>query len=316
MPDFTDSGARTGEAGEGHAAPPESNPPSPTTAGAQGKDEACSDAHGTDAVRREAMSHTHAASTGTALQRLGTIRGVLCLVVLLALTGCSGSQSGNPGAQQSPSPLPEPSPTRSLEPSPITGMTARQLLSECGLGTLAFHQPQGVTEGRHFTLSVAVTPPGSTANPSAALPPAPGPVITKYPQLCELVTPVLTSYPIGDFTITPAPGQSNPQLLSADRATPWSWDVLPLTHGPAELILNLYTSIANVPVFIEPTTYQINVAVAPVYEFSNFIKDWAAPLGIGVPSVVAAAGALWLWIKKQRKTRQRPQKQQKAHQRK
>ncbi|RAN76054.1 hypothetical protein B5P43_23940 [Bacillus sp. SRB_336] len=79
--------------------------------------------------------------------------------------------------------------------------------------------------------------------------------------------------------------------------------------------MNLYTSTANAAVFIGPTTYQINVAVSAGYEFSNFVKDWAAPLGIGVPGVVTAAGAIWLWIKKRSEARQRSQKKQKAHQR-
>ena len=180
---------------------------------------------------------------------------------------------------------------------PLPGQAAQEILDRCFEGTLVFRPPSPMEQGETTSWSIRVALHGSDEDPSRGLP-GDGPVETRAPRLCEFMRAELA----GDgMDITATSGAGGLISLPAEGVGEWSWDITPREAGEKEVTLRL---LAPGPegsnIMVETYRETIDVQVRLGYVVGNAVKEWAGPLGLSVPVVVGAIGALYLWWQRRR----------------
>lgn len=180
---------------------------------------------------------------------------------------------------------------------PLPGQAAQEILDRCFEGTLVFRPPSPMEQGETTSWSIRVALHGSEEDPSRGLP-GEGPVETRTPRLCELMRAELA----GDgMDITATSGAGGLISLPAEGVGEWSWDITPREAGEKEMTLRL---LAPGPegsnIMVETYRETIDVQVRLGYVVGNAVKEWAGPLGLSVPVVVTAIGALYVWWQRRR----------------
>lgn len=204
----------------------------------------------------------------------------------------SGSNSGSP--VPSDTATPDPTATSSAEP----GSDVQEYLEKCLKGTVAYSPPAAMELGSREEFILRVALHGAEENPATGFPSG-SPVATEHPRICALMRADLTGE---GFDIERRGDSSGVIALPSDEVGEWGWYITPNKPGTQTLTLRLIAPIPNVDGEFEVETYtrNINVNVSILKVVSDVTKDWAAPLGITVPVIVAAIGALYLRARRNR----------------
>lgn len=180
---------------------------------------------------------------------------------------------------------------------PLPGQAAQEILDRCFEGTLVFRPPSPMEQGETTSWSIRVALHGSDEDPSQGLP-GEGPVETRTPRLCELMRAELA----GDgMDITATSGAGGVISLPAEGVGEWSWDITPREAGEKEMTLRLLApGPEGSSIMVETYRETIDVQVRLGYVVGNAVKEWAGPLGLSIPVVAGAIGALYVWWQRRR----------------
>lgn len=90
--------------------------------------------------------------------------------------------------------------------------------------------------------------------------------------------------------------------LPSDEVGEWGWYITPREPGHHKLELRLFAPIPGTEGEFEVKTYEadIEVNVGSQYAVGEVVNKWAAPLGITIPVVLGAAGAIYLRVRRNR----------------
>lgn len=214
------------------------------------------------------------------------------------------TESGQPAPTGPQTEVPEPSTTATLTPGPTPspdggqstfGQKAKEIMENCVGGKLVFRPPSPMRQGETEEFTIRVALEDSAVDPGEGLP-GEGPVSTREPLVCEQMRAELSS---AGMDIERADGGSGVLALTPDGFGEWSWLITARESGTQVLTLRL---LAPGPdgssITFETFTEEIEVQVGVGYMLSNVVKDWASPLGVTIPVVIAAIGSLYLWWRK------------------
>ncbi|MDR6689002.1 hypothetical protein J2Y41_004602 [Arthrobacter sp. 1088] len=204
----------------------------------------------------------------------------------------SGSGSGSP----IPSGTDSPNPTTTTSPEP--GSNVQKYLEKCLKGTVAYSPPSSMELGRREEFVLRVALQGASENPATGFPSG-SPVATEHPRICALMRADLTGE---GFDIERRGDSSGVIALPSDEVGEWGWYITPNKPGKQTLSLRLIAPIPDVDGEFEVETYKrdIDVSVGILQVVGDVTRDWAAPLGITVPVIIAAIGALYLRARRNR----------------
>lgn len=168
---------------------------------------------------------------------------------------------------------------------------------QCDPGFLDFNSPEEMTWKESVEVLARVSYQGPTTAPSEL----PGRGTTKRVSApaCRSMRAELSG---PGFSISPE-GPSETRIVTEDDPAVWVWSVTPNESGPRTLYLNLYTVGPEGDTGKKLHEQPIDVIVPVADRASNFIKDWLAPLGIGVTAIATGTGAARAWWKRIRRKR-------------
>jgi hypothetical protein len=244
--------------------------------------------------------------------------------------GEGGSPGDTPGAGPFPSTRPtrtvtapggspEPSPTTYYvtetgplpeESSPPPGSTstaferarrAKEILETCLEGELTFRPPSPMRQGetREFVLHVTMGDPGAGHEEKI---PGSNPVQTRAPIVCEEMRADLSG---PGMDIERAGNASGEMLVPEQGVAEWSWWITPREAGRKTLTLQLFATAEDGPdLSLETFREVIQVEIELGYVLNAIVKDWAQPLGVTIPVLIGAIGAILVWSRsRQRKAK-------------
>lgn len=201
---------------------------------------------------------------------------------------------------------PEPSPSEagSNPPSasppegPDRALRAKQILAACVKGELTFRPPSPMRQGetREFVLHVSMGDPGSTHE---SLIPGSNPVETRKPVVCEEMRADLSG---PGLEIARTGSETGEMLVPEQGVAEWGWLITPKEAGRKTLTLRLFPTNQNGPdLSLETFREDIDVEVALGYLLNSIVKDWAQPLGLTIPVLIGAIGAVLVWSRSRRR---------------
>jgi hypothetical protein len=201
---------------------------------------------------------------------------------------------------------PEPSPSEagsnppSASPSegPERALRARQILAACVKGELAFRPPSPMRQGetREFVLHVSMGDPGSSHEAQI---PGSNPVEIRKPVVCEEMRADLSG---PGLEIVRTGNETGEMLVPAQGVAEWGWLITPKESGRKTLTLRLFATNQDGPdLSLETFREDIDVEVALGYLLNSIVKDWAQPLGLTIPVLIGAIGALLVWSRSRRR---------------
>ncbi|KIS28615.1 hypothetical protein TV39_04280 [Arthrobacter sp. SPG23] len=217
-----------------------------------------------------------------------------------------------PGAGPGPFPTVRATPTKTQPsegeastPPPLPTSTAferarraKEILETCVRGELTFRPPSPMRQGetREFVLHVTLGDPGAGHEKNI---PGPNPVQTRAPIVCEEMRADLSG---AGMTIERAGNPSGEMLVPEQGVAEWRWWVTPKDPGRKTMTLQLFATAEDGPdLSLETFREDIQVEIELVYVLNALVKDWAQPLGLTIPVLIGALGALLVWSRSKRR---------------
>ncbi|WP_156810613.1 hypothetical protein [Arthrobacter sp. FB24] len=215
-----------------------------------------------------------------------------------------------PGAGPGPFPTKSPSKAQSSEgeastPPPLPTSTAferarraKEILAACIQGELTFRPPSPMRQGetREFVLHVTMGDPGVDHQQNI---PGTNPVQTRAPIVCEEMRADLSG---PGMTIERAGNPSGEMLVPEQGVAEWRWWITPLDAGRKTLTLQLFATAEDGPdLSLETFREEIQVDIELGYVLNALVKDWAQPLGVTIPVLIGAIGAILVWSRSRRR---------------
>lgn len=256
-------------------------------------------------------------------QAMASALSAVCvaLVVVLGLAACTPLPNADPtstatattatatttkpGAGPGPFPTSVPTSTRTGpdagEGTPPPGPTstalerarrAKEILETCFQGELTFRPPSPMRQGetREFVLHVTLGDPGEGHEKNI---PGPNPVQTREPIVCEEMRADLSG---PGMTIERAGNPSGEMLVPVEGVAEWRWWITPKEPGRKTMTLQLFATADDGPdLSLETFREDIHVEIELGYMLNALVKDWAQPLGVTIPVLIGAIGALLVW---------------------
>lgn len=204
-----------------------------------------------------------------------------------------GPAESKPGA--GPGPFPTLRPTSTPRPTSTAferARRAKEILETCVRGELTFRPPSPMRQGetREFVLHVTLGDPGAGHEKNI---PGPNPVQTRAPIVCEEMRADLSGPGI---TVERAGNPSGEMLVPEQGVAEWRWWITPKDPGRKTMTLQLFATAEDGPdLSLETFREDIQVEIELGYVLSSLVKDWAQPLGVTIPVLVAAIGAVLVW---------------------
>ncbi|MCW2131608.1 PKD domain-containing protein [Arthrobacter sp. VKM Ac-2550] len=224
-----------------------------------------------------------------------------------AVPGPTGSETGGPSETGTPEPTAT-EPSDSEAPPPSTpgvdptvteppGSDTQEILDKCFEGTLVFRPPSPMVQGETKAFPIRVAFKDSPVDPAEELP-GEGPIETESPKLCEFMRADLTSDGL-DIELTS--GNTGLIALPSEGVGMWSWNITAREAGTKQMVLTIWTKGPDgADVLVKTFEKSIEVKIGIGYVLGNAVKEWGEPLGITIPVVVGAIGALYLWWRRRR----------------
>ncbi|QCO97206.1 hypothetical protein FCN77_05055 [Arthrobacter sp. 24S4-2] len=204
---------------------------------------------------------------------------------------------------------PPPGPTSTAFPTSTPTSTAferakraKEILETCLKGELTFRPPSPMRQGetREFVLHVTMGDPGAGHEEKI---PGSNPVETRAPIVCEEMRADLSG---PGMDIERAGNASGEMLVPEHGVAEWSWWITPREAGRKTLTLHLFATAENGPdLSLETFREDIQVEIEIGYVLNAIVRDWAQPLGVTIPVLVGAIGAILVWSRS-RKRKARP----------
>ncbi|WLQ04994.1 hypothetical protein [Arthrobacter oryzae] len=201
------------------------------------------------------------------------------------LPGESGPQGSKPGAGPTPAVIER-------------ARRAKEILETCLQGELTFRPPSPMRQGetREFVLHVTLGDPGEGHEKNI---PGPNPVQTREPIVCEEMRADLSG---PGMTIERAGNPSGEMLVPVEGVAEWRWWITPKESGRKTMTLQLFATAEEGPdLSLETFREDIQVEIELGYVLNALVKDWAQPLGLTIPVLIGAIGALLVWSRSKRR---------------
>ena len=198
-------------------------------------------------------------------------------------------------------PLPEE--TSSRPPGPTSSAferarRAKEILATCLKGELTFRPPSPMRQGetREFVLHVTMGDPGAGHEEKI---PGNNPVQTRAPIVCEEMRADLSG---PGMDVERAGNPDGEMLVPVEGVAEWRWWITPRESGRKTLTLQLFATAQNGPdLSLETFREDIQVEIELGYVLNALVKDWAEPLGVTIPVLVGAIGAILIWSRSRRR---------------
>lgn len=214
-----------------------------------------------------------------------------------------------PGAGPGPFPTKSPTTTRPSEgdastpPLPTStafgrARRAKEILETCVKGELTFRPPSPMRQGetREFVLHVTMGDPGAGHEKNI---PGPNPVETRAPIVCEEMRADLSG---PGMAIERAGNPSGEMLVPEQGVAEWRWWITPKDPGRKTMTLQLFATAEEGPdLSLETFREDIQVEIELGYVLNALVKDWAQPLGVTIPVLIGAIGAILVWSRSRRR---------------
>lgn len=207
--------------------------------------------------------------------------------------GDGGPPESRPGAGPGSTPPPQPTSTAFER-----ARRAKEILETCLQGELTFRPPSPMRQGetREFVLHVTLGDPGEGHEKNI---PGPNPVQTRAPIVCEEMRADLSG---PGMTIERAGNPSGEMLVPEEGVAEWRWWITPEESGRKTMTLQLFATAQDGPdLSLETFREDIHVEIELGYVLNALVKDWAQPLGVTIPVLVGAIGALLVWSRSKRR---------------
>lgn len=150
-------------------------------------------------------------------------------------------------------------------------------------------------ETREFVLHVTMGDPGEGHESNI---PGSNPVETRAPIVCEEMRADLSG---PGMEIERAGSPTGEMLVPVLGVAEWRWWITPKDAGRKTLTLQLFATTEDGPdLSLETFREEIDVEIELGYMLNAIVNDWAEPLGLTVPVVVAAIGAALVWWRTKR----------------
>jgi acylphosphatase len=211
------------------------------------------------------------------------------------LPGESGPPGGPAESKPGAGPVPTVRPPASSRPTSTVfelARRAKEILEACVRGELTFRPPSPMRQGetREFVLHVTLGDPGAGHEKNI---PGPNPVQTREPIVCEEMRADLSG---PDMTIERAGNPGGEMLVPEQGVAEWRWWITPKDPGRKTMTLQLFATAEDGPdLSLETFREDIQVEIELGYVLSSLVKDWAQPLGVTIPVLVAAIGTMLVW---------------------
>ncbi|MDV8149643.1 hypothetical protein [Arthrobacter sp. B10-11] len=151
-------------------------------------------------------------------------------------------------------------------------------------------------ETREFVLHVTLGDPGEGHEKNI---PGPNPVQTREPIVCEEMRADLSG---PGMTIERAGNPSGEMLVPVEGVAEWRWWITPKESGRKTMTLQLFATAEEGPdLSLETFREDIQVEIELGYVLNALVKDWAQPLGLTIPVLIGAIGALLVWSRSKRR---------------
>jgi hypothetical protein len=223
-------------------------------------------------------------------------------------TATEPGDGGEPGASATPptqvtegGPLPEETSSRSPGPASTAferARRAKEILDTCLEGELTFRPPSPMRQGetREFVLHVTMGDPGEGHEEKI---PGSNPVQTRAPIVCEEMRADLSG-PGMDIERAGNPGGE--MLVPVEGVAEWRWWITPTESGRKTMTLQLFATAEDGPdLSLETFREDIQVEIELGYVLNALVKDWAEPLGVTIPVLIGAIGAILVWSRSRRR---------------
>ena len=224
--------------------------------------------------------------------------------------GDGGPSDTKPGAGPFPTTRPTatvtgpfPEETASRPPGPTStaferARRAKEILETCLEGELTFRPPSPMRQGetREFVLHVTMGDPGAGHEEKI---PGNNPVQTRAPIVCEEMRADLSG---PGMDIERAGNPSGEMLVPVEGVAEWRWWITPKESGRKTMTLQLFATAEDGPdLSLETFRENIQVEIELGYVLNALVKDWAQPLGVTIPVLIGAIGALLVWSRSRRR---------------
>jgi len=215
------------------------------------------------------------------------------------LPGESGPPDSKPGA--GPGPFPTSRPASTSVPTSTAferARRAKEILETCFQGELTFRPPSPMRQGetREFVLHVTLGDPGEGHEKNI---PGPNPVQTRAPIVCEEMRADLSG---PGMTVERAGNPSGEMLVPEQGVAEWRWWITPKESGRKTMTLQLFATAEDGPdLSLETFREDIQVEIELGYVLNALVKDWAQPLGVTIPVLIGAIGAILVWSRSKRR---------------
>lgn len=211
---------------------------------------------------------------------------------------------GEPGSTPGAGPFPTTRPTAASRPPRPTSTAferarrAKEILDTCLEGELTFRPPSPMRQGetREFVLHVTMGDPGAGHEEKI---PGNNPVQTRAPIVCEEMRADLSG---PGMDIERAGNPSGEMLVPVEGVAEWRWWITPKESGRKTMTLQLFATAEDGPdLSLETFRENIQVDIELGYVLNALVKDWAQPLGVTIPVLIGAIGALLVWTRSRRR---------------
>ncbi|MET4587198.1 hypothetical protein ACVLB3_003430 [Pseudarthrobacter sp. PvP022] len=220
-----------------------------------------------------------------------------------------GPTEWKPGAGPGPFPTKSPTTTQPSEgeastpPFPTStaferARRAKEILETCVKGELTFRPPSPMRQGetREFVLHLTMGDPGADHQKNI---PGTNPVQTRAPIVCEEMRADLSG---PGMTIERAGNPSGEMLVPEQGVAEWRWWITPRDAGRKTMTLQLFATAEDGPdLSLETFREDIQVDIELGYVLNALVKDWAQPLGVTIPVLIGAIGAILVWSRSRRR---------------
>jgi hypothetical protein len=216
-----------------------------------------------------------------------------------SVPGDSGPHESKPGA--GPGPFPTSDTAAASRPASTAferARRAKEILETCLQGELTFRPPSPMRQGetREFVLHVTMGDPGAGHEKNI---PGPNPVETRAPIVCEEMRADLSG---PGMAIERAGNPSGRMLVPEQGVAEWRWWITPKEPGRKTMTLQLFATAEDGPdLSLETFREDIQVEIELGYVLSALVKEWAQPLGVTIPVLVGAIGAILVWSRSRRR---------------
>lgn len=198
---------------------------------------------------------------------------------------------------------PFPEETASRPPGPTStaferARRAKEILDTCLEGELTFRPPSPMRQGetREFVLHVTMGDPGAGHEEKI---PGSNPVQTRAPIVCEEMRADLSG---PGMDIERAGNPDGEMLVPVEGVAEWRWWITPKESGRKTLTLQLFATAEDGPdLSLETFREDIQVEIELGYMLNALVKDWAEPLGVTIPVLIGAIGAILVWSRSKRR---------------